>query len=263
MFDPFGEGKREEKVEMPTFGSFETKTAPSKAAFDPFGTEKPKDDTAMPTFGSFSTAKKETFDPFGTEKSKDDDNQMPTFGSFGPSKPIEKPVSEGEAVGPSKESEKPVLKEAFDPFGTEQARQEDTSMPTFGSFAPAGRDQPKPAASGSLSENSETNLKFGAFEGGADEKMPKVANEQKMPKIETQQNEPKRPQNERVSLSDSLSSVKTLLKPMPGEPLVLNFDPKSAQIEIPAPKKFSETSLARELADFCKQALNHTYVFQD
>ena len=188
---------------------------------------------------------------------------MPTFGSFGPSKPIEIPTSKVE-TSVAKESEKPVSKETFDPFGTEKARQEDTSMPTFGSFAPPGADKPKPATFGSFSsENSGNDLKFGAFEGGADEKVPKVANEQKMPKIETQQNEPKRPQNERFSLSDSLASVKTLLKPMPGEPLVLNFDPKSAQIEIPPPKKFSETSLARELADFCKQALNHTYVFQD
>ena len=231
LFDPFGDGKREEDVSMPTFGSFETNSKSN--AFDPFGTEKVKD-TEMPTFGSFETTKKTSFDPFGTEPERD--TEMPTFGSFETSK-----------------------KESFDPFGTETKR--DTEMPTFQSFGPEkSATETSPEVKQTL--NSNTPVKSNLDQGTAKRNDASSEVGHNVTASMTTSSETKQRQNERTSLSESLASVRTLLKPIQCGPTTLNFDPNLAKVDIPPPVKFSKTPLAQELVTFCQQALKHTFVFQ-
>lgn len=218
---------------MPTFGSFETNSESN--AFDPFGTEKVKD-TEMPTFGSFKTTNKAAFDPFGTEPERD--TEMPTFGSFETSK-----------------------KESFAPFGTETRR--NAEMPTFEPFAPENsatemsievKETPSPNSSVPVTPNLDqttSNRNDTSLEVGHNVSV-----------LINTSFETKQRQNERTSLSEALTSVRTLLKPIQGNPTTLNFDPNLAKVDIPPPVKFSKTPLAQELVTFCQQALKHTFVFQ-
>lgn len=64
-------------------------------------------------------------------------------------------------------------------------------------------------------------------------------------------------------MSASLSSVRSLLKQIPGPQPVLDLNPDHVKVSIPPPKPFKETALAKELSDYCMKVFNHPYVFTE
>lgn len=126
------------------------------------------------------------------------------------------------------------------------------NFPTFGSF-------------NGFDSSNNTN-KMPTFSSFAENDQDMTTSKNKtIPSIPEKNNENPQSQNnkkEKLSISASLHSVKSLLKPMPSSSQnKIDFSPESIKVTIPPPKPFKETSLAKEISDYCLKTYNHIYTF--
>ena len=232
-------------IDFDPFGS-ENKIQKSDPVFEPFGDEKPK------------SVEKPMFEPFGEEKPKS--VEKPVFEPFGEEKPtsVEKPVFEpfGEEKSNNdnslefglNENESKISIEApfftsfptdistnnFDSFGEQFIREE------FGEEVISEKK---------IIEKNELDVDFNSFDDfdsfcGISAK--EVIEERK-----------------HFKLSDSFSNVKAFLKPVPKSEKNVEFDNISERISIPHTIPFSQTSLAKELKEYCLNNYQHEFVFQE
>ena len=283
-FDPFSLNEEQKDNEMPVFGSFDTaqgskndqiesnkKVEANKGqdtGFGSFGSFAPfdsgpsnnnDDNSGFPTFESFDSGPKQT---------KDND-EMPTFESFAtPSND-----TKGNSVSQSKP---PTFDSDSD---NDEFKSHKDEEPLFASFAESLRaaskqeeeenTQKEQQEITSEQQNALHFPSFGSFptfesnnSGSPDLSNQKSDNIQETksklePTVKTQKQESKPP------MVTSLSSVRNLLKPIPGSQSTLDLNPDHCKISIPQPKPFKETPLAKELSEYCMKVFNHQYVFTD
>lgn len=297
-FDPFSLNQDQKDTDMPVFGSFDT-TQTSKndqkgssnkdqenkdqenkdqdspfAAFAPFdsgpsntadddqgfptfesfdsGPKRSKEDDSMPTFESFATpsidsksnstsqSKPPTFDSDSDDNNNNNDfilnnnkDKEPLYASFGESI---------HSISNAPQEEENVLQEE------ENQGDENSSLnfPSFGSFPAFESNKEK-------DENTDSKKTIDSFKSSTEKKNTSAIPEKK-PKVQ---------QESKLAAIQTLPSVKSLLKPIPGSQPTLDFYPDQAKISIQPPKPFKETALAKELSEYCMKVFNHQYVFTD
>jgi hypothetical protein len=142
----------------------------------------------------------------------------------------------------------------FDPFGAGTS-EPSTEMPVFGSFdlGPKVTKDELPTFGSFATRPGNPAFpslpSFDSFDTGPEALPPKSSKMVSVPST--------------LSLCAALNGVEKLLKPLPGDPVDLDFDPNLARVQIPPPPRFSETVLAKELAEYCQKEFNHTFVFSD